>query len=92
MNRPKTRNSMPRWRALGNTTLAIAAVAVIGLMSIAPARADNDDWRYRRDWREREWREHREYRPTFGLYFSSPSPYGYYQPYYQYNYDDDRSR
>ena len=65
------------------TTMALAAVAVIGLMSIAPAKAaDNDDWRYRRGGHEREWRGHHQ-RYGFGLSFSSP---GYYYGYPSYDY------
>src|SRR5690348_8586691 len=93
MNRSEMRNSTRRWRALGTTTLALAAVAVVGFTSIAPARADADDWR-RGGWHGREWREHRERsRPGFGLYFSAPAysysypSYGYYSyPAYGYSY------
>ncbi len=95
MNRPEARISKPRWRALGSATLALAAVTIIGLTSIAPARANDNDWRYRRGWHEREWREHREgwreHRPSLGFYFNSPAPDGYYQPYYQNAYDYDRA-
>jgi hypothetical protein len=92
MTRPETRNSKSRWRALGSMAMAIAAVAVIGLTSIAPAKADDDDWRYRRAWHDREGREHawREYRrdewrerhPYTGFYYSPG--------YYQYGYDYSR--
>ena len=85
MTRPNTRNSTSRWRALGSMAMAMAAVAVIGFTSIAPAKADDDDWRYRRAWHEREWREHarreewREHHSRAGIYFSTPgySDYGY---------------
>lgn len=85
MNRPKMRNSTRRWRALGTTTLALAAVAVVGFTSIAPARADADDW-HRGGWHGREWREHREHwRPGFSLYYSYPSySYSYSYPSYGY--------
>jgi hypothetical protein len=75
--------------------MAIAAVAVIGFTTIAPAKADDDDWRYRRGWHEREWREHawREHRreewrdrhPSAGFYFYTPAP-----SYYGYSYDYSR--
>lgn len=92
MKRPETRISLPRWRTLGGMALAVATVAIIGAATVTPAKADGDDWRYRRGWHEREWREHnwrerredwRERHPTAGFYFYSPGPYGY----YQYNYD-----
>jgi hypothetical protein len=89
MNRPEKGNSMPRWRALGATTLASAAIAVIGVTSIAPAKADDDDWRYRGGWHHREWREHREHwRPYgFGFSYSYPSySYTYTYPYGSYGY------
>lgn len=86
MRRPDTRTRQSRWRALGSTALAAAAIAVIGFTSIAPAKADDDDWRYRRGWHERreEWRdrhreEWREKHPSTGFYFYAPAPYGYYQ-------------
>jgi len=85
MRRPDTRRTQSRWRALGSTALAAAAIAVIGFTSIAPAKADDDDWRYR-GWhpRREEWREHRreewrEHRPSTGFYLYAPAPYGYYQ-------------
>jgi hypothetical protein len=98
MNRPNTRNSMRRWRAVGNAALALSAITVIGFTSIAPARADADGWRWRHrgDGHEREWREHREHgRPGVGFYvptysYSYPS-YGYYTyPSYGYDYDGSR--
>ncbi len=87
MNHPKSRNSISRWRALGTATLALAAVAVIGFMSIAPARADGDDWRYRGGWHGREWREHnRRERPNgFSFSYSYPS-YSYTYAYPSYGY------
>jgi len=86
----QTRISQPRWRTLGSMALAIAAVTVIGFTTITPAKADDDDWRYRREWRE----ERHEYHPRAGIYlnFGTPEPYGYYysspQPYgyYEYHY------
>lgn len=87
MIHPETRHSTSRWRTLGNMAMAMAAVAVIGFTSIAPAKANDDDWRYRRGWHEREWREHRreEWRdrhPYAGFYYSPG--------YYQYGYDYSR--
>ena len=86
MRRPETRVSQPRWRTLGSMALAIATVAVIGFSAIAPAKADDDDfrggWRGRERheaWRDRDRREEwREHRPSAGIYFYSPQPYGYY--------------
>lgn len=93
MRRLETQRTQSRWRTLGSTALAAAAIAVIGFTSIAPAKADADDWRYRGGWRERreDWREHRreewrERQPSTGFYIYAPSPYGYYQ------YDYDRTR
>jgi len=76
MNRPITRISPARWRALGDATLALAAVAVIGFTSIAPARAGYDDWRYRQGWHHHH-RDH--WRPYgYGYSYSYPSySYGY---------------
>jgi len=85
------RTTQTRWRAFGSMALAAAAVAVIGFTSVAPAKADDDDWGYRRGWREREWREHnwrerreewRERHPYAGFYYSAPQPYGYYEYHY----------
>jgi hypothetical protein len=43
MNRSDTRVSRSRWRALGRSAaLGLAAMAVIGLSSITPAKADHD--------------------------------------------------
>jgi hypothetical protein len=85
-----TRNTQSRWRAFGSMALAAAAVAIIGFTSIAPARADDDDWAYRRGWGDRErheeWRERREEwrdrQPYAGIYFYSPQPHGYYEYHY----------
>jgi hypothetical protein len=41
----------------GSVALATVAVAIIGFTTVAPAKADYDDWRWRRNWHEREWRE-----------------------------------
>ena len=73
MERRDMRVSRPRWRTLGSAALALAAVAVIGLTTVAPARAD---------WRDRGWHE----RPSvgFGLSFGAPA-YGY-SPYPAYGY------
>ena len=86
------RNTQSPWRAFGGMALAATTVAVIGLTSIAPAKADDYDWRWHRGWRDRErheeWRERREwrreYRPYAGIYYYGPAPYGYYEyPYYR---------
>ena len=89
MKYPDTRTTQSRWRAFSGMALTAAAVAVIGFTAVAPAKADDEDWRYRRGWHERErheeWRqryEWREHRPYAGVYFYSPQPYGY----YEYNY------
>ncbi len=84
-----TRISRPQWRVLGSMALAVAAVTAIGFTTINPAKADNDDWRYRRERRE----ERQEYRPRAGIYFDFgfPAPYGYYySPYGYYEYRDYR--
>jgi len=90
-----TRLPQPRWRTLGSVALATVAVAIIGFTTVAPAKADYDDWRWRRNWherqwREREWREH--HRHAYGYFYSYPSysypSYGYYSyPSYGYNYN-----
>jgi hypothetical protein len=90
MKHPDTRNTPSRWRAFGSMALAAAVVAMIGFTSVAPAKADDDDWAYRRGWRDRErheeWRERREEwrerHPYAGIYFYSPTPYGSYDYYY----------
>jgi hypothetical protein len=90
MKRSETRVSQPRWRSLGSMAFTIAAVTVIGFTTITPAKADDDDWRYRREWRE----ERHESHPRAGIYFDfgtpAPAPYDYYystpQPYYEYHY------
>src|SRR5262249_23839267 len=89
----ETRNSTPRWRAVGSAALALAAVAVIGFTTISPAKSDYYDWRYRRH----TWRH--DYSRPCGLgspssyppysygsgYYPSPS-YGYYGSYPSYSY------
>ncbi len=95
MRQPETRIPQPRWRSLGSMALAIAAVTVIGFTTVTPAKADDDDWRYRRGWHEREWRgdwrerreESREQHPRAGFYFNygptyTVEPYGYYEHHY----------
>lgn len=92
MIHPETRHSTSRWRTLGNMAMAMAAVAVIGFTSIAPAKANDDDWRYRRGWHEREWRE-RAWREHRREEWRDRHPYAgfYYSPgYYQYGYDYSR--
>lgn len=46
MKRSDMQISRPRWRALGSTAVAVAAVAVIGFTSVTPAKADwrRDGW------------------------------------------------
>jgi len=85
MGHLNTRLRQPRWRTLSGVALATVVVAIIGFTTVAPAKADYDDWRWRRNWherqwREREWREH--HRHAYG-YYSYPS-YGYN---YNYNYN-----
>jgi hypothetical protein len=85
----KDQNSS-RWRTILGTGLALAGVAIIGATTIAPAKADYDDWRWHREWREHrareEWRERREEwredHPRAGIYFSYPAPYVYYEYHY----------
>ena len=86
MKRSDMRVSQARWRTLCSASLAVAAVAVIGFTTVAPARADYDDWRAHQEWREHrareEWRERREWReerPRAGVYlnFGTPQPYYY---------------
>ncbi len=62
------RRSNRRMSRLGSAALALAAVAVIGAASVAPARAD---------WRGREWHEH----PSVGFGFSIGTPGYAYYPY-----------
>jgi hypothetical protein len=59
------RGSPARWRTIGGMAMTVAAVALIGFTTIAPARADYDDWR--------------EDRPRAGIYFNfgTPQPWGY---------------
>jgi hypothetical protein len=76
MKRSDTRASQPRWRTFGGAALTLAAVAVIGITSVTPAKAD---WR-----RER----HEHGGVGFGLSFGAPA-YGYYPypAYPAYGYD-----
>ena len=60
------RVAQPRWRSLGSAALAVAAVAVIGLTNVTPAKAD---------WRD-DWYRHHD---GVGFGFSIGTPgYGYY--------------
>ena len=86
MKRAHMQASLRRWRTLGSAALAVATVAVIGFTTVAPARADYNDWRARNEWREHrareEWRERREWReerPRSGVYlnFGTPQPHYY---------------
>jgi hypothetical protein len=90
MKRSDTPVSQPRWCNLRSAALVVAAVAVIGLTTMTPAKADwRDDW-------------HRNHdgvgfgfaigTPGYGYYphpAYAPNPYGY--PYYYggyYSYDN----
>ena len=63
---------------------AAGVVAVTAVMAAAtPARAHDDDWRWRRhEWREHEWREHewREHERREHHWRSEYRPYGYAPP------------
>ena len=72
MNRSDTRVSRSRWRTLGSAALGLAAVAVIGVTSITPAKAD---------WRDHGWHHHGGV--GFGFSIGAPGYYGYY-PYPDY--------
>ena len=66
MEHSKKRSSRSRWGSLGSATLAMAAVAVIGLTTVTPAKAD---------WRRDGWHD----RGGVGFGFSVGTPgYGYY--------------
>ena len=66
MKRSDMRVSQPRWRTLGSAALAVAAVAVIGMTTVTPAKAD---------WRD-DWHRHHD---GVGFGFSIGTPgYGYY--------------
>jgi len=66
MNRSVVRVFRPRRRTLGSAALAVAAVAVIGLTTVTPAKAD---------WRD-DWHRHHD---GVGFGFSIGTPgYGYY--------------
>ena len=69
MNRSDTRVSRSRWRALGSAALGLATVAVIGVSSITPAKADG---------REHDWHNH----GGVGFGFSVGTPGYAYYPYY----------
>ena len=92
MKRKDLDQGLSRWRTALATGMALAAVTIIGVTTIAPSKADDDDWRWRREWREHrareEWRERRrewrEEHPRAGIYFSYPAPNLYYE------YNDDR--
>ena len=66
MNRSDMRVSQPRWRTLGSAALAVAAVAIIGLTTVTPAKAD---------WRD-DWHRHHD-GVSFGFSIGTPG-YGYY--------------
>ena len=81
MKRSHMQASPRRWRAVGSAALALAAVAVIGLTTVTPAKAD---------WRD-DWHRHHDGvgfglsigTPGYGYYpypAYAPDPYGY--PYY----------
>lgn len=77
---------------LGRLAAAAAAVAVLAVVGMTPAQADNDGGRHggyergwrghdRDDWRGHEWREHEWHRDAWHPH----RPYfygGYYDPYY----------
>src|SRR5271155_2430817 len=56
---------------------ALTLAAILGGVAAAPARADDDNWRYQRqgwhdhEWREHEWREHHRR----GYFYAQPSYY-----------------
>ena len=67
MERSNKRSLQPRWRRLGGTALAMAAVAMIGFATVTPAKAD---------WRRDDWGRHHD---GVGFGFSVGAPaYGYY--------------
>jgi len=86
---PSTRRSA----LLGKLATAVAAVAVLAVVGMTPALADNDggrhggyerDWHGHggrdRDWHGREWRGHDWRRDAWRPYH--PYVYGHYDPYY----------
>ncbi len=88
-----TRSSTSRWTALRKVVVAFAALASIGIVTVGPAFADDDDqgrgWRGHREWREHEWhqREWREYHPYVYVapgydsgYYYAPPPVVYAPP------------
>ncbi len=61
---------------------ALGGLAVtVMLASASPARAHDDDWRWRRhewrehEWREHEWREHHRYRDYRPYVYAPPPAY-----------------
>ncbi len=79
------RRSPSRWTALRKVVVAFAALASIGVVTVGPAFADEDDWnggrrgwREHREWREHEWRE-REWRESHPYVYVAP---GYDSGYY----------
>ena len=87
MEHSNKRISRSRWRSLGGAALAVAAVAVIGLTTVTPAKAD---------WRRDDWHHHGGVgfgfsigEPAYGYYpypaypaYGYPYYYGGYYPYY----------
>jgi hypothetical protein len=66
MEHSMKRSSRSRWRSLGSAALGVAAVAVMGLTTVAPAKAD---------WRRDDW--HHNGGVGFGVSIGGPA-YGYY--------------
>lgn len=69
MKRTDMRLSQRRWRALGSAALGVAAVAVIGLTTVTPAKADSFGFSIGG--------------PAYGYYPYPAYSYGY-SPYYSY--------
>src|SRR5216684_2761690 len=66
MEHSTKRSSRSHWRSLGGAALAMAAVAIIGLTTVTPAKAD---------WRHDDWHDHGGV--GFGFSIGGPA-YGYY--------------